>query len=235
MADDTQFITRAGQDYLSDAWGFLDFRRSLLTIEEAALKVRLARIRHTLPDDATEIERMFASMNQRTPFILQMLFCRVVDNFLAYISDLLTLIFTNRPETLRSSEKVRVDFLLRHTDMQQLVHALVERKVHELSFQSMADLASDLNDKLGFALFDKKERLDRCTQLVEIRNLIVHNRARVNRRFKGRYPDFSADIGDEIELTSDQVDDYQNFFTSAAEDIDTRAISKFKLPSNQCG
>jgi hypothetical protein len=235
MADDAQFITRAGQDYLSDAWDFLEFRKSLLAIEREALKVKLVRIRHALSDDAAEIESMFASMNQRTPFILQMLFCRVVDNFLTYISDLLTLIFTNRPETLRSNEMVRVDFLLRHTDMQQLVHALVERKVHELSFQSMADLASDLNDKLEFALFDKKERLDRCTQLVEIRNLIVHNRARVNRRFKGRYPDFSAEIGDEIELTSDQVDDYQNFFNAAAEDIDTRAINKFKLPGIKCG
>lgn len=51
--------------------------------------------------------RLYGLMAEMTP-------CRVVDNYLCYVTDLLSLLFRSRPECLKSSETVTLDFVLDH-------------------------------------------------------------------------------------------------------------------------
>jgi hypothetical protein len=126
--------------------------------------------------------------------LLQMTFSRGADNYLTYVAELLALIFISRPETLRSSETMRLDFVLGHSSFEDLIDALAERRVERLSYQSMRDLASDLSEKLDFGLYSSTEELDRIVRIVETRNLTVHNRAVVNRRYLQKLPDCSAKV-----------------------------------------
>jgi hypothetical protein len=130
--------------------------------------------------------------------ILQTMLNRAVDNYLTYISELMALSFRTRPETLRSSETVRLDTVLKHDTMDDLISDLADKRVNQLSHQGMSHLAAYLSDKLGFDLFEWQEDLQRAVLAIEVRNLIVHNRAVVNAHFLSRLPDYPASAGEVI-------------------------------------
>lgn len=161
---------------------------------------------------------------------LQMMLCRSVDNFLTYLSELLSVIFRTRPEMLKSNETTRLDLILQFKKMDDLISALVEKRVTDLAYQGMRDLSKDLSRKIGFDLFEREEDLARAVRIIEVRNLIVHNRAIVNRLFLSRLPDFTASLGDRVDLESRAVDDIE-FLDSSVSDIDRRAVEKFGLPT----
>ena len=41
------------------------------------------------------------ALSEYRQFVLEMLFCRIVDNFLTYISEIITLIYTQNPKSTR--------------------------------------------------------------------------------------------------------------------------------------
>src|SRR5271157_4510607 len=60
------------------------------------------------------LEYAMVNLGRNEALICEMAVCRVVDNYLTYVSDLLGLIFSARPETLKSSEEVTLEFVLTH-------------------------------------------------------------------------------------------------------------------------
>ena len=164
--------------------------------------------------------------------LTEMAFCRAVDNYVTYLTDLLELIFFARPEALRSKEEVTLDFVLAQPTRAKLIKALVDRRVNQLSYQGMRDLTDFLSRKLGFELFEQASLLNRAILLVEIRNVFVHNRGIVNDTFLQRVPDSSFPLGKQIKLTINDVKEHIEFFTKSVSDIETRAHEKFgvKLP-----
>ncbi len=223
-------------------FNFLDFISGLaLRMDEGWRKASVALYR---TDDEEEKERYKRSLEKEAPttsalrsysqLILQMIMGRAVDDYLAYISDLMTLIFRTRPETLRSSETVRVDAILRHNTMEDLVSDLAERRVNQLSYQGMRDLSDYLCNRLGFDLFEQQEDLQRAVVAIEVRNLIVHNRAVVNAHFLSRLPDYPASAGEVLKLEVNSVLDDALFLSQSVADIDTRAAAKFGLPQPVC-
>ena len=161
--------------------------------------------------------------------IFQMMFCRSVDNYLAYISELLALIFRVRPETPRSNETIRLDEILRYATMEQLIDELADRKVNDLSYQGMRELLKYLLDRLGFELYAEESARRQSIRIVEVRNLIVHNRGIVNRVFQSRLPDSKEALGQSLDLDVDTVFSDMYFLAASAFDIDAHAANKFGL------
>jgi hypothetical protein len=170
-------------------------------------------------------------MKLHTQYFCQMTFCRGVDSFLVYITDLLTIIFEVRPEILKSKQQtVTLDFLFEHLAAGDLISALVERKVNELSYLGMKDVAEFCQKKLHLPLFEDETHLIKATLYVDMRNLITHNRGVVNRIFKQRQPTVSAELGTTIEFESDsQVGEIIGFLVYCARQLDVRAAAKFNL------
>jgi hypothetical protein len=158
----------------------------------------------------------------------EMIFCRAVDNFLGFISELLALIFTTKPHTLKSSEVVRVADVLKYSTMDELVWALADRRVTRLSYQGMSELAKDLKDKLGFELFSHEAQLERTVLIVELRNLLIHNRGVVNRIFLSKLSNFPTKLGEKVILKDVFQDIY--YLTKLVVEIEKRATEKFGLP-----
>jgi hypothetical protein len=169
------------------------------------------------------------ALRSHQQLLLQMVLSRMVDNYLVYIADLLALIFRTKPETLRSSEKVRLDTVLAHDNMEELISDLAERQVNRLSYQGMRDLSQYLSGSLKFDLFKSPQDLKRAAGIIELRNLIVHNRAVVNRHFLSRVPDSPTQVGEVVELDLDSVFSDVQFLTGSASDLDARASDKFGL------
>lgn len=162
-------------------------------------------------------------------FVCEMMLVRGTDNFLTYVSELLALIFTTRPETLRSAETVKLEEILEHGTMDDLVKRLAERRVERLSYQGMKDLQKDLAEKLDFEIFPSFERLSRAIRIIEIRNLLVHNRGIVNRIFQVKTGDSSLAIGSLFKLRPHPLIDDLDFLAKSVLDIDERASLKFGL------
>ncbi len=162
-------------------------------------------------------------------FVMEMMLVRGTDNFLTYLSELLALIFTSCPETLKSAETVKLDEVLQHATMDDLLKRLAERRVERLSYQGMKDLQKDLAEKLNFEIFPSFEPFSRAVRIIEIRNLFVHNRGIVNRTFQARTGDSSLAIGSLFELGPHPLISDLDFLARSVLDIDERAALKFGL------
>ncbi|HWY46435.1 MAG TPA: hypothetical protein VNX70_03570 [Bryobacteraceae bacterium] len=164
--------------------------------------------------------------------LTEMSLCRVVDSFLTYLTELLSLIFASRPETLRSGDQVRLDFVLAHPTRAALIKAIIDRQVNQLSYQGMNELAQFLSNRLGFRLFPTDVALQRAILVIEIRNLIVHARGIANDTFLQRVPKSSISAGSRIKLTIQDIRNHMAFLAQSVADIESRAHNKFgvKLP-----
>jgi hypothetical protein len=171
-----------------------------------------------------------ANLKKFARFVMEMMVVRGADNFLTYVSEILALVFTSRPETLKSGETVKLEEILQHTTMDDLVKRLAERRVERLSYQGMKDLQKDLAEKLNFEIFPSSELLSRAVRIIEIRNLLVHNRGFVNRTFLTRTGDSSLTIGTPFKLSPHTVISELDFIARSVLDIDERAALKFGLP-----
>jgi hypothetical protein len=184
-------------------------------------------------DDIREGRRKgaLAAYGRYTRLIVELVVTRVADNYLTYLAELLALIFTTRPETLKSNETVRVDEILKHPSMEELIAEIAERRVVDLSHEDMENLAKYLEDRLGFRLFDDSGELRRAVRIVKARNLIVHNRGVVNRTYKTRVPEDPTPFGQRLDFSGEDVIENGDFLAKSVVHVDRRAIEKFGLPA----
>lgn len=183
-----------------------------------------------------------AELRRSRQLILEMTLARAVDNFLAYLTELLAVAYRTRPEMLlsrlrdsesrrgRESETVPLELVLEHSTIDDLVDALVERRVTALAYRGMRDVADYLDQQLGLRLFESSDELSRAVELVEQRNLITHNRSVINRVFLSRVPNPTRyTLGAPLVLDVDTVFDDAEFLARAALSIDARAVEKWNL------
>ncbi len=195
----------------------VDMQRLLLFLNYIADKIGMLEI----PEQTEFVSHI--------PLVFELTFCRSIDNFLTYVSESLTSIFEKRPEMLKSSDVMTVEEIFSYPTRDELLSALIEKKVLALSFKGMKDLNDYLRKTVGFELFPKAEHLQHAIVLIEKRNLAIHNRCLVNRRYLERVPDSGLKIGDRITFVVNEVGDDIAFLADAVLDIETRAIQKFKL------
>jgi hypothetical protein len=117
---------------------------------------------------------------------------------------------------------VRVDAILQHVTMLDLIEDLAERKVDQLSYQGMRDLNSYCDDRWSLQLFPIGAELERAVRLIETRNIVVHNGAVMNRTFLSRLQDSPAKLGQRFEFDFDAVFYDLEFLAQSANSIDSR-------------
>jgi len=135
--------------------------------------------------------------------IVDLTLCRAVDNFLAYISDLLTLVYKAKPGG---------------------------RKPRELSRKGIDGMDAYVRAQLKFALFESGADLERVVRVIETRNLFTHNRGILSPRFLERVPGFAGKAGEHIQLPVMDVAEDLVFLQKSVQEIDFRATRTFKLP-----
>lgn len=178
-------------------------------------------------------ERSLSSLDallQHLPFFTEMLLCRVVDSYLTYISNMLSLIFRTKPETMKSQEQVTIEDILEHKTIDDLISYLAESRVNELSYRGMRELSSYLRKRIGFNLLAEDRLLEDVVQIIEVRNLIVHNRGIINRIFLSRVPSYAGALGDHVNIDLELFFYYSDTLARAVHDMDVRAADKFSLP-----
>lgn len=114
----------------------------------------------------------------------QIMLSRAVESFDLYLTTILRDIFLSRPQLLKSEGTVDIASVIDAVSHEDLIWQIVERKVHELSYKSLADLRKFVQSRTGIDLFPDEEAFEMTILASEIRNLIAHNDCRANNIFR---------------------------------------------------
>lgn len=86
---------------------------------------------------------------------------RVVDNFLSYLSEIIQVAIKKQPKILSADEAVKLEDVLRFSRYSDLVSYLIEKKINELSYQSIREIENLCRHALASQCL-KRMKSERC-------------------------------------------------------------------------
>lgn len=153
-------------------------------------------------------------------FVRQMVFCRMVDSFTTYLSEILFCIGQRRPEALCNAAQERP------MSAEQL-RAAADQRVDRLSRGSSGDLLTFFRDALGIQAFDGEAHAERVELAIALRSLHVHHRGRIHSRFAKRWRVSRHAIGRPFDLPDDLLRKTASDLLAAGTRIDRQAVDDF--------
>jgi hypothetical protein len=168
------------------------------------------------------------ALRENRQLLLEIVLVRHVENFLNYLAALLYEIFTQRPETLRSSDRVEVANVLRHESIESLVRDIAEGKVESLLYSSFQDVADFFQERFKISVADPAPFVA-LLEAIETRNISVHNRCVMNRRFVTRLGLEEDAVGKRRDLYITHLDALVPLLATVVRVLDRRAASKLRL------
>jgi hypothetical protein len=158
----------------------------------------------------------------------------MANNFFSYISEVLQSVLTNRPEILRSSERITTEEVLQFSNVGDIVAYVADRKLNELSYGGLKGVESFLKERLGVGLFESDQERVLLTILSELRNIHTHNRGIINRLFLSRvgrtsYQNFEFQLGERSQTSLDEFAVLARNAIDIALRLDRRLSEKFSL------
>ena len=159
----------------------------------------------------------------------EMIFCRLVNSYLTYLSGLAAEIITSKPEMLKSAEVIRYDELLRFSRMEDVIQYISDRKITELSYAGIKSIKDFFEEKMKLKIFRSESQEKLISLAIEIRNILTHNNGIVNSTFKRRLPGFDYPLGSKIPMDARVSLAIERALRSAALALDKQALKKFSL------
>ena len=224
-----QPATLALARYLNDLRSMVGFQAYLW---QMIVKVDYAQIEPaTLPnlDNPPGAHSAVAQMDMHRTVLDEMVYCREVNSFLTYLADLMTLIYGKYPKKLPSNKQTSYRFAIERHLAGDLISALAEETVRELTHQNLGDLEEHFRKKLDLVLFTKENDRAQAALSIDLRNIITHNRGIVNRFFVQRNPRFADALGKRVVLGEEESREMLGALGFCARQLDLRAIGKFGL------
>jgi hypothetical protein len=169
------------------------------------------------------------------PLLWQMLYARTVDNYLSYLSGLLSHVFATQPGTLMSKDMESVSYVLQFDTRDELISALAEKRVSRLAFMSLEELHKELLERKVFRLFSSVAEKKQISTVGLLRNLIVHNRGRINRRYRERLRDSHLVLGAPVQISGLQVLDTADMLSKNVRRLHRQVADKFHLATPRTG
>lgn len=135
------------------------------------------------PEFYAQSRYMKETVEKLTPVSAEFGVTRSVENFLVYVSDVISEVLIACPHLLKSQEQVTLEDVLQHGTIAEFVSWAAEKRVAQLSFQGLDDIAQYVTKRLGLNLHQDEDDWVSLKKGVQLRNLIVHRRSRVDERF----------------------------------------------------
>jgi hypothetical protein len=167
-------------------------------------------------------------LKRNRQLFVETILVRHIENFINYLSSVLFEIFVSRPETLKSSDKVEISKVLEHESIDSLVREIAETKVNSLSYSSFAKLAEHFQDRFHISLASAED-VAFIHEYIEIRNISVHNRCCINKRFIARTGLDESKLGKKKELYGGDLDRLIPKLVEVVAKIDLAVRRKMKV------
>jgi len=172
------------------------------------------------------------TLSEKQQFFLEVLLVRHIENYLNYLSSLLREIFIQRPETLRSSDKVELEAVLKHDSIEDFVKTCAERKVEGLSYSSLKHLQEYFADHFSLTFLSQAD-FPILNEAVEVRNISVHNRCIINKRFISKTGGSPSLEGTRKKLKVKYLEKIVILLIHSVNQIDRNARKKMRLKSKR--
>jgi hypothetical protein len=164
--------------------------------------------------------------------LLQAFLARFVDNFEVYLVDILREVLQQKPEILSSRHQtVTLEHLLQFQTIDDLIQDIIENKVNSLSYKGFSDLHQWYEEK-GIPLVVKREHEQAIIEMIATRNIIVHNRGRVDERYLRTVPTSTCKIGELRELEVDDLFNGLSILNNIVSATDQEIAQKFNLATH---
>lgn len=161
--------------------------------------------------------------------MLQLFFCRHVDNFQIFLEEMLRAIYLKQPGLLKRSEPIAVEKVLVHETMDAFVDDLRENRILKIAYKSVSVLASIVKEDMKFELFPDRRTAQDVALAFDVRNLVTHNYGIMNKIFLSKHADSDLALNEPYPVLPERIADAVRVLIAAARDIETRANRKFKL------
>lgn len=159
----------------------------------------------------------------------QMAYSRSVDNFITYFKDILAEVVTKKPQILKSKDQERLDFILSHDNMDDLLKSISEKKIEELFYKGISDIEKFFEDRLGIKIFKDEETKREINKLIKQRNLIVHNRGRISKEFTNEFPELNYTVGLYLVFQYEHISQHNLLLSNYLVELDIEIAEKFDL------
>jgi hypothetical protein len=202
---------------------------ALLKIEDISsgeLEEKQNRYKQTIEEKGDGAVKKFLEYEK---MLHEMILCKCVDIFNIYVSNILAMIYLKNPKTLSSSKQIDIKFILNHENMDELIYAIAEKKISELTYKSIEELNNIIFNEIGLQLIDDKSDLELLSMINAIRNLIVHSNSIIDNTFLRIVKGCNQTKGEALNLSSKDVYDWIVFIHSQSKIIDKKVSKKFSL------
>lgn len=157
----------------------------------------------------------------------RILFCSAIDNFETYLSEVLYEICLARPESMKSSQTITLEQVLKCGDIEEIIRMVAREKIQKLQKGSVKGFIKDNQQIYSLGVIDAI-RQDDIEAALQIRHLFTHRNGIVDEKFLHSYQG-SKQIGDELQLSIDEMLDIFTKLIDTVTVIDNSAIVKYKL------
>jgi hypothetical protein len=186
---------------------FLEFFRETHVLGGGAIRHRLTELVNPevtpLGTHSGEVMALIAELqklDEEQPQDLQRIsksitVSRHVDNYLAYLTELIALILRSRPETLRSSKTVLIEDVLIFNSIEDFILDQVELEVSALAHKGYLEIKKYF-EKFGLKLTKEGPEEKFLIGAIEDRNLFTHRRGIIDKKYKDRLDAAKIDTSD---------------------------------------
>ncbi|GGN77657.1 hypothetical protein GCM10011579_060100 [Streptomyces albiflavescens] len=181
------------------------------------------------PDQFKQLDLYGEFLSETRPARREMTLSRSVDNFLSYISDILTQAIVTRPHLLKTREQVTLEEVLTHASLEDFVRWAAERRVNQLSFKGLKEIADYVESRLGLKLHTSDDDWTTLNKAVAVRNIVVHRRAIIDERSLWSVKEPGLELGQKYEVSQTDMAESMKCAMRMVRDFDTRISDKFDL------
>ena len=162
--------------------------------------------------------------------MLELVAVRLSENFEIYLSDLLIILHLKQPD-LMSKERLSGKQILECKTYDNVLRALAEACVYDIIREGLETTQMAIKSKFKLKVFDEHSDIERVNRYNQERNLLVHNRGIVNKRFLSKVPDASSyKEGERLTVDAKTLKDRFLFFERVVTALDVRVAEQFNLP-----
>lgn len=158
-----------------------------------------------------------------------MIYVNTIDNFTTYFKDILAEVVLTKPQILKSQESEKIDFILEHESMDDLINAIANKKIEELFYKGIEDIDKFFKSRLGIDIFKTDDEREAINFFIKQRNLTVHNRRKISKDFARQFPDLDNKIGQYLNFDFKYVSTMNLRLFNFIATIDQEISEKFKL------
>lgn len=151
----------------------------------------------------------------------------LVTIFEGYLTDIIQEILLAHPDTLKSGKQLTAEEVLILGGRKQIVRYLAEKEVEELQRSPFQKVVKYFDDKFNINLNASVVSPEQITEILATRNIHIHNKGVVNRRFQKLVKSSTLKLGTYKRITREYLQYANNCITTIVSFIDTEARTKY--------